>query len=420
METLAPALQSGVWERSKSLAGTGYGRRNLDLPRYSEKVCAGGGIVQVRRRKHSVYYGCDGSDRPVSLAPFVCGANEPPAKTYTSNASLKAQEGYNPLVDSLESQVTWQLTNREADPLQNLNFARPIVQWWNGRKMDQFVEKELDKRYQEYKEDSHNVRSKSVIDLILQAYMADSSAPREKLNKTFRTFATRQIRLFAFAGQGSTSATICYAIHLLSTNPDTLARIRAEHDAIFGTDLFTAPSQMSQQPRLLNQLSYTKAVIKETTRLFPAASSIRQGYPGEDLVDEHGCRYPTDNVMMLILHPAMGRSPNYWPKPDDFIPDRWLVEPGHELYPTKGAWRPFEWGPRNCIGQDLVMVEMEVALVMTVREFDFQPAYDEWDAAHPRKGLRTFRGDRAYQVEAGSAHPSDKYPCRVSIRKTES
>lgn len=340
-----------------------------------------------------------------------------PLISFSRNASLKAQQGYNPLVDSLESQVAWHLTNREADPLQYLNFMRPLVQWWNGRKMDQYVGKELDKRYQEYKADLHDVRSKSVIDMVLQAYMADPSAPKKEMDKNFRAFATRQIRLFAFAGQGSTSSTVCYLVHLLSTNPDTLARIRAEHDSVFGTNLSTVASTLSQQPRLLNQLPYTVAAIKEAMRLFPAASSIRQGYPGEDLVDENGVRYPTENTMLFILHPAMQRSPNYWPKPDEFIPDRWLVEPGHELHPPKGAWRPFERGPRNCIGQALVMVELEVVLVMIAREFEFKPAYDEWDVIHQKKGLRVFRGDRAYQIEAGAAHPSDHYPCRVSLNK---
>lgn len=33
----------------------------------------------------------------------------------------------------------------------------------------------------------------------------------------------------------------------------------------------------------------------------------------------------------------MHRSPKYWVRPDEFIPQRWLVEPRHELYPMKGA-----------------------------------------------------------------------------------
>jgi len=130
---------------------------------------------------------------------------------------------------------------------------------------------------------------------------------------------------------------------LLSTAPSiSLAQIRAEHDSVFGTDLGAVESKLSEQPRLLNRLPYTKAGIKETPRLFPAAASIRQGFPGEDLVAEDGTRYPTDNTMILLLRPVIGRLTNYWPKPDDFIPERWLAQLNNELYPPEAAWRSFE------------------------------------------------------------------------------
>lgn len=94
------------------------------------------------------------------------------------------------------------------------------------------------------------------------------------------------------------------------------------------------------------------------------------------------------------------------------------MEQGRELYPVKGAWRPaFDHGPRNCIGQGLVMVELRVILACITREFDFKPAYDDWDLLNPRKGVRTYRGERAYQVSDGVSHPVDHRPCKVSLRK---
>ena len=55
-------------------------------------------------------------------------------------------------------------------------------------------------------------------------------------------------------------------------------------------------------------------------------------------------------------------------------------------------------------------------LALTVRDFDIKPAYEEYDQLHPRKGLRTYRGERVFQIEEGAKHPVDKYPCRVFLR----
>jgi cytochrome P450 len=35
------------------------------------------------------------------------------------------------------------------------------------------------------------------------------------------------------------------------------------------------------------------------------------------------------------------------------------------------AWRPFERGPRNCIGQELANMEARVIMACTLRRYDF-------------------------------------------------
>lgn len=145
---------------------------------------------------------------------------------------------------------------------------------------------------------------------------------------------------------------------------------------------------------------------------------MRQGLEGIDITDDHGNTFPTEGTMIWILHQALHRNPVYWKQPNDFLPERWLVGPEDPLYPVKGAWRPFEYGPRNCIGQGLVMLELRVVLALTIREFDFEPMYDEWDKLHSVNGSeKRVDGERAYQIEKGGAHPADRFPCKVLLRK---
>lgn len=282
--------------------------------------------------------------------------------------------------------------------------------------MDAYIGTELDKRYREMLADPGNIRHKAVIDLVLQASPGLSSSKFDTLDATFRSFAIRQIRLFLFVGHDSSSSAICYSFYLLSKSRRAYELLCREHDEVFGPDPLATPSQLEKNPHMINALPYTLAVIKETLRMFPPAAGIRQGKRGVSISDDKGNICPTDETMLLTVHVELHRSKQNWVRPDEFLPERWLVEPGHQLYPLKGAWRPFEHGPRNCVAQSLVLTELRIVLACVVRRFNIQPAYEEWDALHPRKGLKEFRGERVYQIEEGAAHPVEKYPCRVSFR----
>ena len=289
--------------------------------------------------------------------------------------------------------------------------------------MDKYCGDLLDRRYAEIRAElasEKESRSKSVIDLILQAYATNKpggQAPKV-LDSAFRLFAVRQIRLFVFVGHDSTSSTICYIIHLLSTNPSKLQLLRAELNSVFATSNSVASQILSQQ-HLLTHLPYTTAVIKETLRLFPPASASREGQPGLNIINEAGQSCPTDHAFVLTIHTELQRSTTYWPRADEFIPERFLVEPGHELRPLENAWRPFEKGPRNCIAEGLVVTELKVVMAVVLSRFDFADAYEEYDRANKMKGggKRAYRGERAYQVEEGAAHPVNGYPCKVFLRE---
>lgn len=135
------------------------------------------------------------------------------------NTSLNAQKGYNTLADGMLSQIQWHSPNAEINPFSQLDFVRTFVHWKNGHQIDQYIGEELNKRYEEYKAESSNPNSKSVIDLVIQEYLKFSKTPPEKLDAPFRAFAIRQVRLFIFAGYDSTGSVLCYCFHLLSKHP---------------------------------------------------------------------------------------------------------------------------------------------------------------------------------------------------------
>ena len=231
---------------------------------------------------------------------------------------------------------------------------RPLLQWHNSYRMNSHLSQELDHRFK-ISQTGEKRLTKSIIDLALETYTAEK--PRDELDgmdATFKKFAMSQVKLFLFSGHDTTSSSICYVFYLLSTHQSALDSVRREHDAVFGSPLEQRKEKLEREPFLINQLPFTLAVIKESLRLFPPLSSPRAGEPGFHVKDTDGHSFPTEGFLIWSISQAMHRDPEFWPQPDTFLPERWLVGAGDTLAPAKGAWRPFEYGPRNCIGHELI------------------------------------------------------------------
>lgn len=316
---------------------------------------------------------------------------------------------------ALRKQLEWCTTGMNIEPLEYINIIRPFVHIYNTRRMNNYLSRELDNRYSTLQNQSDN-KNKSVIDLALAAYLAENPSANG-ITKEFQDFAMAQIKLFIFAGHDTTSAGAIFTYHLLSQHPDILAKVRTEHDQIFTKDVTQAESLLSSKPQLLNQLPYTLAVIKESLRIYPTVAALRDGQPDFYLIGNDNLRFPTNHTIIWGDHYGNHHNPAYWPRPEEFIPERWLVPEGHELYPPKNAWRPFERGPRNCIGQEVALTEIKVMLALTLREFDFMDAYDEFDRMKGNPKGWNVNGQRAYMMRRGGGHPADFYPCKVHFAK---
>ncbi|KAE8422580.1 cytochrome P450 [Aspergillus pseudocaelatus] len=320
-----------------------------------------------------------------------------------------------PLATALQRQIDWTSFGTTFNPLKRYLTIRPLVLWYNNKVMDRIIDREVDRAYRTPPDHP----SKSVISLALREYLQEqASSNTTRSLAEFKRLVAPQLRIFLFAGRNTTSSTLIYIYYLLAQHPEALAQIRAEHEDVLGADPAEAQGHIKEDVQLLNKLTYTTAVIKETLRLFPPSASMREGRPDAEIIGEDGQRYPTVGCNVWTLTVALHHNTGHWNQVESFIPERWLVGPEDPLYPVKGAWRPFEFGPRSCIGQTLAMLELRIALAMTIRQFDITPAYDEWDSIHPAISTKEVNGHRAYQAErgAGGAHPADGFPCRVKER----
>ena len=308
--------------------------------------------------------------------------------------------------------------------LARFNPIRPFVHAYNAFIINWNISPKLDSRFRLYKGDKNapNAGSeKCLIDLALATYQKekDKEGTNESVSSIdtdFKRVAMGQIKLFLFSGHDTTSSSACYISYALSQDLGALTRIRAEHDEVFGKDPSKAVELLCKEPYLLSKVLFTVAIIKETLRLYPAASTTRAGEPDRYINDDGGRQFPTDGCLIWLISHAIQRDPRYWPDANKFLPERWLVAPDDPLYPVKGAWRPFEYGPRACIGIELAMLELKTIMILALRSFDVHIAYDEdfnYEDFNDKR-IKLVEGERGYQLGRGQL--ANGLPCRVNKR----
>ena len=343
---------------------------------------------------------------------------------------LNTQNEDNEMISALREQVHLIPNSGTLNPLAGWNPVGIFQRWRNSRIMVSYLDKVLEDRFasrEAEQQDKKKPRKRTMLDLAVESYRsqtATSSTSTTGLDPEFKKHAITQIRVFVFAGHDTTSSAICYAIYLLQKHPETLARIRAEHDTILGPPSTTAQT-IKADPYILNKLEYTTAVLKESLRLFPAASGLRT--PDSTLIlrgPKTNDILPTiPNMLLWVPHFGLHRSKPIWgPSANTFDPTRFLPENAASL--PEAGYRPFERGIRNCIGQDLAMLESRIVLALVARRFDFCPAFDALEdlardgskyAENPkwRRGKQDLDGEVAYPVLIGSAKPREGMPMWV-------
>ncbi|OJJ40146.1 hypothetical protein ASPWEDRAFT_33466 [Aspergillus wentii DTO 134E9] len=277
--------------------------------------------------------------------------------------------------------------------LYDISPRRHYAKWSNGRNLDRYVGRIVDERIMN---GPANKQRPYAIDEAI-------SYNGKNQNAETRSMYIDSVKTLIFAGHDTSASTLCYTYAALIKNPSMLQRVREEHDALFGKDPSNAAPMLQNDPNLVNNLPYTLAVIKEALRLWPPTGiSLRSGRPGQTITQD-GQEWPTYPFAVLVNNCATHRREDLFKDAEQFYPDRHLVtDPADPYFVPKDAWRPFEKGPRTCLGQTLALAQLKIVLVMTLRTFDFETVYEN--------------GTHMYQVLDVTAKPSQGLPTRVTLR----
>jgi len=150
------------------------------------------------------------------------------------------------------------------------------------------------------------------------------------------------VMTFIFAGHETTANTLAWTLYLLSQFPEVDAKVAVEVRAADGD---------------IARMPYTRQVLEESLRLYPAAPFVSRDSIGPDRVGPHDIRGGTS---VLISPWLIQRHRKLWREPDYFDPDRFA--PGNREKIHRFAYIPFGVGPRICIGMGFAMQEALICL----------------------------------------------------------
>jgi cytochrome P450 len=214
-----------------------------------------------------------------------------------------------------------------------------------------------------------------VIDGLIVSRVRDSgSAPKDLLarliaardEQTGNAMSAQEVRdhiiTMFMAGHETTSMVMTWAWFLLSQHPQVETRLQAELDSVLGG---RAPVHDD-----LTKLTYTRMVIDETMRIYPAVPAIeRESIEADTLA---GVDIPK-GALILICPWVVHRHLKLWKDPGKFDPERF--SPEQSAARSRFAFLPFSGGKRICIGAAFATAEATILLASLAQHYSLRLAH---------------------------------------------
>ncbi|KAL3832686.1 hypothetical protein ACJMK2_024307, partial [Sinanodonta woodiana] len=172
-----------------------------------------------------------------------------------------------------------------------------------------------------------------------------------------------QAFIFFIAGYDTTATLLTFFLYAMAVHPEIQEKLTEELDSVLG----------KEEPNYDNiqELKYLDQVVSETLRMYPPL--LRMGRVANETVIIDGYKFPKGIGIQYPIY-QIHHDPEYYHDPEEFIPDRFTPEAQANAHPL--SFLSFGYGPRNCIGMRLALVEAKIAIVHILRSVKIVPCVE--------------------------------------------
>jgi cytochrome P450 len=193
-------------------------------------------------------------------------------------------------------------------------------------------------------------RPRDLVSMLVSA--VDESTGRPLTNQEIRD----ELMTIFLAGHETTGVGLSWMLYALSKHPDVVRRLEAEVDEVLDG---RAPT-LEDLPRL----PYSRMVVEEALRMYPPIWLFPRDAVGHDEIG--GYHIPAGSSIFLTPY-VTHRHPEFWENPDAFDPERFTPEKSAAR--PRFAYFPFGGGQRQCIGNHMAMLQLQLAAIMIAQRF---------------------------------------------------
>ncbi|XP_053104385.1 cytochrome P450 4B1-like isoform X2 [Hemicordylus capensis] len=194
-----------------------------------------------------------------------------------------------------------------------------------------------------------------------------------------------EVDTFLFEGHDTTASGISWILYAMAQNPEHQEKCREEIKEILG-------ERDTMHWNDLSKMTYTTMCIKECLRIYPPVPQVYREL-NKPVTFADGRTLPEGGLVSLNIY-ALHKNADVWKDPEVFDPLRFSPENSAHRHPY--AFLPFAAGPRNCIGQQFALMELKLAVALTLQRFHVSPDPANPPLEKPQLVMRSWTGIHLY------------------------